>query len=234
MSGSSVPSGVAVLSTTVGLEPPPVRRLGDLQADVAAADDDDAADPSGVELGAQRLAVPKRLNSVDAVGVDAGDGGAGRHASRWPRPACRTARYCRGPVVGGAHDDPPRGQVDLLDVVPDAHVDAEPVAEHLRRPGDQTLARAYDRTDPVRDAAGGVGGEGPAFEGDDLQVVRASPPACLGRGAHAAGVATDDHQSVRHGTTVRLTWPAAGAGMPCTCLHGQVHLRAPVSRAPGV
>ena len=81
MSGSKVPTGVAERSTTVTSQAADPARLGDLQADVAAADDDDPLHVPAVQLGAQRRAVVEDLHAVDARRVDARHRRAHRHAA---------------------------------------------------------------------------------------------------------------------------------------------------------
>src|SRR3954447_25001627 len=55
--------------------------LGDLQADVAATDHDDAAYPAGAELGPQRGAVVEHLDAVDPGGLDTRHRRPHRHAA---------------------------------------------------------------------------------------------------------------------------------------------------------
>ena len=70
-------------------------RLGDLEADVAAADDDDPAG-TGVEGGAQGGAVVEGLHPVHAGRVDPGHRRAHRARCPWRRRGRRTARRTPG------------------------------------------------------------------------------------------------------------------------------------------
>ena len=96
-----------------------------------------------------------------------------------------------------------RSHLDLagVDVEPDdlvAHpdVDAEPVAELLRRPCDEIAELRDLAADEVRDAARRVGGVVAALERDDLHV--GTRAAHLRDGGHPARISPDDHQAFGH------------------------------------
>jgi hypothetical protein len=65
-------------------------------------------------------------------------------------------------------------------------------------PGDEPIALVDHPGDPVRDPARRVGGEVPALEGEDLEVVGAAQPSRLGRRAHPGRVPADHHQPLGH------------------------------------
>jgi hypothetical protein len=159
----------------------------------ASAADDHRPPGAGVDRRAQVEAVLQDRQAVDARQVDAGDRrpqrlGAGGDHQHVPRLVAGP------PGVEVAHPHPPRPQVDRLDLVPDAGVDAL-LGELLRGAGDQGPPVLHDVARVVGEAAGRVGGVPAALEGDDLQVVGVAPLARLGGGAHAGGVPPDHHHA---------------------------------------
>jgi hypothetical protein len=99
-------------------------------------------------------------------------------------------------VLVVAHLDGAGVEVDRHGLVTRAHVDAEPVAEGLRRAGDQPVDVVHVTGDDVGDAAGRVARPPALLQGHDLQV--GAPTPGLGGGRHAARVAADHDQSLAH------------------------------------
>ncbi len=170
-------------------------RLGHLEPDVAPAHDDDVLQRFGTDVVEQVLRVVEGLHTVHVVVVDAGEVGTDRNASG------RDQRLVEPEAEGAVLLD--RADLDLarVDIEPDdlvAHpdVDAEPIAELLRRPCDEIAELRDLSTHEVRDAARRVRRVVAALERDDLHV--GSRAAHLRHRGHPARISPDDHQAFGH------------------------------------
>ena len=188
-STSTTPSGCGRLLHDRRRAPALDVRLGHLQADVAAADDDDA--PARLRRQRQqRLGVVERLHAVDEREVDAREVGAHRFAAGGQhQPVEADAVDAAGVLVEEL--DLPGVEVDGRCLVVRAHVDAAP-AVLVGRAGDERLDTAGDdATDDERDAARRVAREPRRLQHDDLGVGFPGADPCRRR--HPRGVTADDH-----------------------------------------
>ena len=170
-----------------------VERLGDLEADVAASDDD-RVPLSSVGHLAERLGIAERPQGVHSVEVDAGDRrhegpGAGGDeqlvVAVLERPVGFEVVDRHGPGCG----------VDGDDLVPEPEVDAGP-GELLGGPGDEVLELGHVPGDVVGLTARGVARPRRALVGDDIEVAIASPR--HRRGGHPGRVGADHHEFPAH------------------------------------
>ena len=139
MSGSSVRMGCSPPSSSTTLEAPRCEeRLGHLQADVAATDDDDVATPTGRNAVQQACAVLERLHAPHPVRVDAGD----RRADRMcPGGDVQQVEPDLDRALVGqiAHVESPAIEIDGHDLVQCPDIDAVLVAELLRGAHDEVV-----------------------------------------------------------------------------------------------
>ncbi len=141
------------------------------------------------------LGVVERLHAMHVVVVDAGEVGPDRNASRRDQRLVETEP--EGAVVlDRAHLDLACVDVEPDDLVAHPDVDAEPVAELLRRPCDEFAELSDLAADEVRDAARRVRGVVAALERDDLHV--GTRAAHLRDRGHPARISPDDHQAFGH------------------------------------
>ena len=179
-------------------------RLGHLQADVAAADDDDPAAPV-VGQRQQGLGVGEALHAVDERQVDAGQVGPHRGPAGGDHQLVEADAADRAGVLV-EELDLAGVEVDGRGLVVDAHVDAAPPVL-LGRAGDEGVDAAGDEAaDEERDAARRVAREPRPFEHDDLAVRPGALDACGRR--HAGRVAPDDHRAERHRPVLAPVWRA--------------------------
>ena len=101
---------------------PAHERLGDLEPDVAATDDDDVAAPAALGDLEQPLAVVERLHAVHVGQVDAGDRRPAGHGAGAEQELV-VAEAERAPVLVVSHLHLPPLHVDGHRLVPHAHVD---------------------------------------------------------------------------------------------------------------
>ena len=182
------------------LEPAAHERLGHLEPDVAAPDDDRPPRLALVDGPPHGHAVGQCLHPEDAVGVDARDVRARRHRAR------RHYELVEGLValaaVGGevAHAHASLVDVDGDDLVAGAHVDAV-LAVFIGRTRHEPLDVRQEVPDEVRDAARRVRRVGTALERDDLEVFEVSTAPGARRRGHAGSVAADDDEPLGHSST---------------------------------
>ena len=173
-------------------KPADLAGLGDLETDVAAADDHDAAHVLG-ERGPQRRAVVEGLHAVHAGGVDARHRGPRGHAARGVDEVVERLGRTRGRVSRSRACTWRPARSMPIDLGAGADVDVvAPVL--LGGPRHQLLLALDVAADPVGDAARRVGRGASPLERHDLQLVGPAPLARLAGGAHARRVAADDHQ----------------------------------------
>jgi hypothetical protein len=175
-------------------QPAPDQRLGHLDADVTGANHHRAPRPA-VELGLDRRGVLEVLHAQHARRVHAGQVRAHRARPGGDHQVVETDPP-GGPAVQIPHRDLAPVPVDALDKMTHSQIDAVG-AVLVGAAGDQLGPISHVAGDPVRDAAGGVGAERTAVEGDHLHVLPAHPLDGGGR-AHAGPVRPDHHDAGRH------------------------------------
>ena len=196
MSGSSVAIGSADRVTTVTVEAAVDHRLGHLDADVAAADDDRPARVALASAVEERLAVVEGLHAEHPVGVDAGDlrparARAGREHQVVEAESVRPART----VVAHLHlapvqvdGRPPRcasaGRCRWPGAAPECGRPAGRRRRRRRRPSRGCRRRSTTRAAPRSRAT--TSSPSPA------------QPLGLRRGRHPGCVAADDHHPLGH------------------------------------
>jgi hypothetical protein len=170
-------------------------RLGHLEADVAAADDDDLLTVERAGEVEQLTCVVEGLHASDGVTIDAGEVGPRRSRAGGEQELVELHAIAAAALVV-AHLDGTGGQVEVDHLVVQPHVDALlPVL--LGRAGDEVFQRGHLAPDEVRDPAGRVARPPTPLEGHDLQV--GLQAASLHSSRHPGGVTTDDHQPLDHG-----------------------------------
>ena len=195
MSGSSVRITWALRVDERDVGSPHDERLGHLEPDVAAADDDHPLAAALLGEGEQLRAVLERLHAPDLIAVGARQIGPGGPCAGADEQVVEAD--AEGAVVAAVvHLDLTAIEVDPHDLVTDPHVDAVVVAQLIGRAGDERVDVDHVARHEVGDAAGAVAGALAPLEGHDLEV---GPQAAgVGGCRHPPGVATDHHESLGH------------------------------------